>query len=205
MPADTGFPPADMENGFPARPPPSGAVPARRTGCARARRREPDPAVRRGRGRPGRARGMTAQGCRRSAWTPPRAPSIRSRTSTAGSGPPTCGYGSGGERLALARRRDEPIPPIEVYRVGELHFAQHHRVPIAMATGAKTIEAYVTQVLTERRPPASRPAGPAGQELRADLRCPDAAPRRGRQERYRLIMTHEWNDEIIERQRRTIR
>jgi hypothetical protein len=55
------------------------------------------------------------------------------------------------ERLALAQRRGEPIPPIDVYRVGDLHFVQdgHHRVSIAMATGAKTIEAYVTEVLTQ--------------------------------------------------------
>jgi hypothetical protein len=54
------------------------------------------------------------------------------------------------ERLALAQRRGESIPPIDVYRVGDLHFVQdgHHRVSIAMATGAKTIEAYVTEVLT---------------------------------------------------------
>lgn len=54
------------------------------------------------------------------------------------------------ERLALAQRRGEPIPPIDVYRVGDLHFVQdgHHRVSIAMATGAKTIDAYVTEVRT---------------------------------------------------------
>ncbi|HEY0936103.1 MAG TPA: chromosome partitioning protein ParB [Trebonia sp.] len=54
------------------------------------------------------------------------------------------------ERLALAQRRGEAIPPIEVYRVGDLHFVQdgHHRVSIAMATGAKTIEAYVTEMRT---------------------------------------------------------
>ena len=54
------------------------------------------------------------------------------------------------ERLALAQRRGDPIPPIEVYRVGDLHFVQdgHHRVSIAMSAGAKTIDAYVTEVLT---------------------------------------------------------
>jgi hypothetical protein len=54
------------------------------------------------------------------------------------------------ERLALAERRGEPIPPIEVFRVGKMHFVQdgHHRVSIALATGRKTIEAYVTEVLT---------------------------------------------------------
>jgi hypothetical protein len=55
------------------------------------------------------------------------------------------------ERLALAQRRGEAIPPIEVYRVGDLHFVQdgHHRVSIAMAEGAKTIDAYVTEVRTQ--------------------------------------------------------
>jgi hypothetical protein len=55
------------------------------------------------------------------------------------------------ERLALAQRRGEPIPPIDVYRIGDMHFVQdgHHRVSIAMATGATTIEAYVTEVLTQ--------------------------------------------------------
>jgi hypothetical protein len=69
------------------------------------------------------------------------------------------------ERLALAQRRGEPIPPIEVYRVGDLHFVQdgHHRVSIAMAAGAKTIDAYVTEVLT--RLPA------AGIRGRRDLPC----------------------------------
>jgi hypothetical protein len=54
------------------------------------------------------------------------------------------------ERLALAQRRGEAIPPIEVYRVGDLHFVQdgHHRVSIAMAEGAKSIDAYVTEVRT---------------------------------------------------------
>ena len=55
------------------------------------------------------------------------------------------------ERLALAQRRGEVIPPIEVYRVGDLHFVQdgHHRVSIAMAEGAISIDAYVTEVHTQ--------------------------------------------------------
>lgn len=54
------------------------------------------------------------------------------------------------ERLALAQRRGESIPPIDVYRIGDLHFVKdgHHRVSIALATGQKTIDAYVTEVLT---------------------------------------------------------
>jgi hypothetical protein len=71
------------------------------------------------------------------------------------------------EQLALAQRRGAAIPPIEVYRVGGLHFVSdgHHRVSIAAATGQQTIDAYVTKVLTSAPPNgttqplvASRPA-----------------------------------------------
>jgi hypothetical protein len=60
------------------------------------------------------------------------------------------------ERLALAQRRGEAIPPIEVYRLGHEHFVSdgHHRVSIAAATHQHMIDAYVTQVLTTV-PPAS--------------------------------------------------
>jgi hypothetical protein len=55
------------------------------------------------------------------------------------------------ERIALAIRRGEGMPPIDVYRIGELHFVKdgHHRVSVARALGHKVIEAYVTEVLTE--------------------------------------------------------
>jgi hypothetical protein len=62
------------------------------------------------------------------------------------------------EHLALAQRRGQALPPIEVYRVGGLHFVQdgHHRVSIALATGQTTIDAYVTEVLTADQRRASR-------------------------------------------------
>jgi hypothetical protein len=185
------------------------------------------------------------------------------------------------ERLALAQRRGEPIPPIEVYRIGGMHFVidGHHRVSIAIAAGASTIEAYVTEVLTQLPPAGIRgrrdllvksyerifrarvplPAAdlakitvtdpwsyaelgeaveawgfrymqdkgrffdraevarhwyaeeyvPVVRMMRAaDLigsRTEAEAYMRVAAERYRLIMTHDWNDEIIERLRRTIR
>jgi hypothetical protein len=54
------------------------------------------------------------------------------------------------ERLALAQRRGEPMPPIDVYRIGDLHFVKdgHHRVSIALATGQTAIDGYVTEILT---------------------------------------------------------
>ena len=65
------------------------------------------------------------------------------------------------ERLALAQRRGEAIPPIEVYRVGHRHFVSdgHHRVSIAGATGQQLIDAYVTQVFTTV-PPQTQTARP---------------------------------------------
>ena len=58
------------------------------------------------------------------------------------------------ERLALAQRRGEAIPPIEVYRVGCAHFVAdgHHRVSIAAATRQPLIDAYVTHVRTGAPP-----------------------------------------------------
>ncbi|MCU1661845.1 MAG: hypothetical protein QOI36_1622 [Pseudonocardiales bacterium] len=55
------------------------------------------------------------------------------------------------ERLARAHRRGETIPPIDVYRVGELHFVRdgHHRVSVAHALGLRSIDAYVTEVTTK--------------------------------------------------------
>jgi hypothetical protein len=185
------------------------------------------------------------------------------------------------ERLALAQRRGEPMPPIDVFRVGDLHFVQdgHHRVSIAMATGATTIDAYVTEVLTQV--PATGIKGRRDllfrsyeRIFRARVPLPTAtlakitvtdpwsyaelgeaveawgfrrmqdtgkfsdraetarrwyadeyvpvvrmlhaadligtkteaeAYLRVAAERYRLIMTHEWNDEIVERLRNEIR
>ncbi|WP_409492771.1 chromosome partitioning protein ParB [Amycolatopsis sp. cmx-11-12] len=65
------------------------------------------------------------------------------------------------ERLALATRRGESIPPIEVYRVGELHFIidGHHRVSVAHAMGLSTIEAMVTEVRTKLDPSGIRYRG----------------------------------------------
>jgi len=50
-----------------------------------------------------------------------------------------------------AQRRGESMPPIDVYRIGELHFVKdgHHRVSVARALGHKDINAYVTEVVTE--------------------------------------------------------
>jgi len=185
------------------------------------------------------------------------------------------------ERLALAQKRGENIPPIDVYRIGDLHFVKdgHHRVSIAMATGQQTIDAYVTEVQTAVPATGIRRRGdllvkdyqrlfrarvPLAEEAYAKITFSDPwsyaelgeaveawgcrcmqdnhrfmdrgeiasrwfaeeyrpvvrmlraadmigslteaeAYMRVAAERYRLIRTHEWNDEIIERLRRKVR
>jgi hypothetical protein len=65
------------------------------------------------------------------------------------------------ERLAIATRRGESVPPIDVYRIGDLHFVRdgHHRVSVAHALGLETIEATVTDVLTRIEPNGIRHRG----------------------------------------------
>lgn len=54
------------------------------------------------------------------------------------------------ERIAAARRRGEALPPIQVFRVGEVHFVRdgHHRVSVARAQGDADIDAHVREVRT---------------------------------------------------------
>jgi hypothetical protein len=55
------------------------------------------------------------------------------------------------EHIAAMMRRDEPLPPIDLLRIGEIHFVRdgHHRVSVARALGRTDIDAYVTDVRTK--------------------------------------------------------
>ena len=57
------------------------------------------------------------------------------------------------ERIAAAQRRGEALPPISLFRVGDLHFVRdgHHRVSVAKSLGRDDIDAYVTEVRTRVR------------------------------------------------------
>ena len=48
--------------------------------------------------------------------------------------------------IAEATRRGQSMPPIDVYRIGDLHFVRdgHHRISVAAACGAREIDALVT-------------------------------------------------------------
>lgn len=58
------------------------------------------------------------------------------------------------ERIAEAVRRGQPLPPIDVYQVGERYFIRdgHHRVSVLRALGDTAVEADVTLVLTKIDP-----------------------------------------------------
>jgi hypothetical protein len=54
------------------------------------------------------------------------------------------------ERINAAQRRGETMPPVSLYKVGDLYFVRdgHHRVSVAKSFGRKDIDAYVTEVRT---------------------------------------------------------
>ena len=54
------------------------------------------------------------------------------------------------ERIAAAMRRGEALPPVDLYKIGEIYFVRdgHHRVSVAYALGHEDIDAYVTEVIT---------------------------------------------------------
>ena len=58
------------------------------------------------------------------------------------------------QRIAAAQRRGEAMPPVVLYRIGEMHFVVdgHHRVSIAIARHIETIDAYVTEIHTRISP-----------------------------------------------------
>jgi hypothetical protein len=54
------------------------------------------------------------------------------------------------EHIATAMRQGESLPPVDLMRIGEIHFVRdgHHRVSVARALGHTDIDAYVTEVTT---------------------------------------------------------
>lgn len=101
------------------------------------------------------------------------------------------------ERLARAQRRGESIPPIDVYRVGELHFVRdgHHRVSVAIAMKLRTIDAQVTEVSTRIDPTG---IGRRGDLITKDLRRVflDRVPLPGRA-LATILVTQPWSYAVL--------
>jgi hypothetical protein len=91
------------------------------------------------------------------------------------------------QQVDLAVRRGAAMPPVELYKVGDMHFVRdgHHRVSVARAMGRDTIEAYVTEIQTRVSPAAVDPRQAAYLRLAA--------------ERYRLVRGHDRIEGIIDR------
>ena len=97
------------------------------------------------------------------------------------------------ERIAAAQRRGESLPPISLYRVGDLFFVRdgHHRVSVAKSLGRDDIDAYVVEIQTRVR---------LGSDLRVgDLPLKDherlfreRVPL-GRDERARISVSDPWS------------
>jgi hypothetical protein len=137
------------------------------------------------------------------------------------------------ERIANAVRRGEPMPPISLFKIGEVYFVRdgHHRVSVARALGRTEIDAYVVEVRTrvgadrtlrmddlpkkshervfyERIPLPSRAwfdeeYVPVVEMLREADMIGDGteadAYLRVANERYRLMRTHEWSEDVLAR------
>jgi hypothetical protein len=53
------------------------------------------------------------------------------------------------KQLYVTAQRGAPLPPVSVYRVGDLHYLRdgHHRASVARAVGADAIDAQVVELL----------------------------------------------------------
>jgi hypothetical protein len=96
------------------------------------------------------------------------------------------------ERIAKAQREGKPMPPIDVYRIGELHFVKdgHHRVSVARALGHTHIDAYVTEVETVIG--AGRELRPADLPLKSHERLFRERVPLPPEARDRIVLTDEW-------------
>jgi hypothetical protein len=96
------------------------------------------------------------------------------------------------ERIANAQRRGQDMPPISVYRVGDLHFVRdgHHRVSVARAQGRPDIDAYVTEVST--RLGADQAIRPGDLPLKSHLRVFLERVPLSREEAQELRLSDPW-------------
>ena len=101
------------------------------------------------------------------------------------------------ERIAAAHRRGESLPPISLYRVGDLHFVRdgHHRVSVAKSLGRGDIDAYVTEVQTRVKLGSDLRVGELplkGHERLFRERVP-----LGREERARIRLSDPWDFGVL--------
>src|SRR3954449_3609149 len=106
---------------------------------------------------------------------------------------PAAGVRGRWEQVAMARRQGVDMPPIDVYRVGDLHFVKdgHHRVSVARSQGDTHIDAHVVEVKTqvggadERLLPSQLPLKANERMFHERVPLPPAA-------RARIQLSDEW-------------
>ena len=72
---------------------------------------------------------------------------------------PVCScLGGRWSRIARAFREDKPLPPVELYKIGEEYFVLdgNHRVSVARYRGAVAVDAVVTEFVVPQVAPADR-------------------------------------------------
>ena len=96
------------------------------------------------------------------------------------------------ERIAAAQRRGEALPPISLYKVGDLYFVRdgHHRVSVAKSLGRQDIDAYVTEVQTRVR--LGRDLRVGDLPLKGHERLFRERVPLGREERARISLSDPW-------------
>jgi hypothetical protein len=97
------------------------------------------------------------------------------------------------ERIAAAQRRGESLPPISLYKVGDLYFVRdgHHRVSVAKSLGRQDIDAYVTEIQTRVR--LGRDLRVGDLPLKGHERLFRERVPLGREERARIALSDPWD------------
>jgi hypothetical protein len=101
------------------------------------------------------------------------------------------------ERIAAAQRRGESLPPISLYKVGDLYFVRdgHHRVSVAKSLGRQDIDAYVTEVQTRVR--LGRDLRVGDLPLKGHERLFRERVPLGREERSRIQVSDTWDYGVL--------
>src|ERR671917_807870 len=97
------------------------------------------------------------------------------------------------ERIAAAQRRGEALPPVSLYKVGDLYFVRdgHHRVSVAKSLGREDIDAYVVDVKT--RVQLGRDVRVGDLPLKDHERLFRERVPLGREERARISVSDPWD------------
>ena len=101
------------------------------------------------------------------------------------------------ERIAAAQRRGEALPPISLYKVGDLYFVRdgHHRVSVAKSLGRQDIDAYVTEIQTRVR--LGRDLLVSDLPLKGHERLFRERVPLGREERSRIQVSDPWDYGVL--------